>query len=136
MLALQSAAKRQNPDERIKDRLQAGREFLLARQCPDGGWNHGSSRALGVDLTSYPETTGQALFALRGDQSASIGRALQRAEHHLARAESIEATVWLRLGLAAHGRATSGDCPDCHGTMDLALSLILDATERGANVLA
>ena len=136
MLSLRSAARRYPNDAHIKERADAGRDFLLARQCPDGGWNHGNSRALGVDLTSYPETTGQALLALRGYSSASVNKALQSAERHLARAESVEATVWLRLGLLAHGRRVERECPECRGTLDLSLRLILDAVERGADVFA
>ena len=134
MLALRSAARRYPNDPRIKARTEAGRDFLLARQCPDGGWNHGNSRALGVDLTSYPETTGQALLALRGHRSASVDKALQCAERHLARAESVEATVWLRLGLLAHGHDVARQCPECRGTMDLSLRLILEAVQKGVNV--
>jgi hypothetical protein len=134
IVALRAAATRYPNDARIRDRIDAGHQFLLARACPDGGWNHGSSRSLGYDLSSYPETTGQALLALRGQASPVVSKAVLCAERYLARAESVEATVWLRLGLMAHGRRMINTCPPARGTLDLILRLILERAEEGANV--
>ena len=136
ILALQSAAKRYPNDTRIKARLDGGREFLVARQCPDGGWNYGNPEVLGRDLGSYPETTGQALLALRGSKFPSLNKALRTAEQQLARAESVEATAWLKLGLLAHGVRIERESPGCRGTVDRALSLILTAAEKGVDSFA
>ena len=115
ILALQSAAKRYPNDARIKARLAAGRDFLVARQCPDGGWTIGNPEVLGRDLASYPETTGQALLALGGSPFASLNKALLTAERQLARAESVEATAWLKLGLLAHGVHIAREAPVATG---------------------
>lgn len=90
--------------ERHRHLLEDASNYLLARQCRDGGWNHGSSQALGYDSDSYPETTGLALLALRGARGPAIDRALAVAEHHAADCSTREGADWIRLALAAHGR--------------------------------
>ncbi|MEQ1885393.1 MAG: prenyltransferase/squalene oxidase repeat-containing protein [Bryobacteraceae bacterium] len=119
----------------IQTRLQQGRSFLLARRCQDGGWNHGSTRALGYDSESYPETTGTALLALQGISNSEVDRALQRAEEHLATCKSSEAASWLALGLLAHGRKPIRPNIASHGgTMAIALDMIASAAAEGRNV--
>lgn len=120
-----------------RDRIQAGRRFLLSHMCADGGWNHGGTLALGVEAESYPETTGAALLALEGVDDARLERSIETARLHLRNCRSREAAAWLRLGLSAHGiltpAFTSGKrAPD---DREAALEAIADAAATGENVL-
>ena len=122
-------------DAQIQKRLAEGRAFLLARRCRDGGWNHGSTQALGYDSDSYPETTGVALLALHGTKAAEMGNAIDVAEHHLRESHSLEATSWLTLGLLAHGRAPSEVSVMPHqGTVAISLAAIAGAARQGRNL--
>jgi hypothetical protein len=114
-------------------RVAAARTFLWSRMCKDGGWNHGSSRALGYEADSYPETTGVALAALRGDRSPKLKDAIGAAERHLAASRSSSATSWLRIGLAAHGRrpALPGAEQPVRDNVDRALFLLAEQTVAG-----
>ena len=103
ILALERALSR-SASSRLAGRVAAATEFLFARMCADGGWNHGSNRALGRDGDSYPETTGIALVALHGaPASQPLERAKAAARRHLASCRTAEGVAWLRMGLAAHG---------------------------------
>jgi hypothetical protein len=125
----------------LKKRIDQGRGFLLARRCRDGGWNHGSTRALGYDSDSYPETTGLALLALHGEKGAEVAQGLARGEQHLAKCQSSEAASWLRLGLRAHGRTVPASppvnnnaSPPMHGgVMEIALAALTEAAQAGRN---
>ena len=107
--------------------------YLLSRMCADGGWNHGSSQALGRDGDSYPETTGIALLALRAAGSvpanrAQLGRARAAARRHLAICRTAEGIAWLRMGLAAHGEnVQSAFQPVCRTNTDDALMVLAAA---------
>jgi len=115
-------------------RVAQGRAFLLARRCKDGGWNHGSTKALGYDSDSYPETTGIALLALHGSGEAEMSQALTRGEQHLAMCQSNEAAMWLTLGLLVHGRKVAAPPLAAHGTiMETALSALADTALHGRN---
>lgn len=48
----------------IRERVRRGREMLLDRACPSGGWNAGNGMAYGVPLTPHPDDTAIALLAL------------------------------------------------------------------------
>jgi len=121
-------------DAQIQQRLAEGRAFLLARRCRDGGWNHGSTQALGYDSDSYPETTGIALLALHGSKATEIGNALDVAERHLMQSHSLEATSWLTLGLLAHGRSPAEVSVMPHqGTVAVSLAAIAAAARQGRN---
>ena len=114
----------------LQERIEAGRKFLLEHMCADGGWNHGSNRALGRDGDSYPETTGIALLALHGVGSAQIERGKATARRHLASCRSGEGIAWLRMGLAAHGETVVPVAdPVCRTNMDEAL-MTLARTQR------
>jgi len=142
VLALQKMAKAspQVDGASLQKRIGQGRSFLLARRCRDGGWNHGSTSALGYDSDSYPETTGLALLALHGEKGAVVAQGLVRGEQHLANCQSSEAASWLRLGLTAHGRTVpapppgNGSAPSMHGgVMEIALAALADAGQAGRN---
>ena len=124
---------RRRPSTAIEDRIATGRKYLLSRMCQGGGWNHGSARALGYDSDPYPETTGMALAALRGDDSPPIGQALRVARRFLSQCHSADALNWLRIGLQAHGGVPAGFvCPSgvARRTVpEQALSLLLDSPE-------
>jgi hypothetical protein len=97
-------ALRRGESNSLRNRLNSGHEYLAAHVCADGGWNHGSSRALGRDVDSYPETTGIALTALRQSPDRRlIERGKAAAHRHLAACRTAEGIAWLRMGLAAHG---------------------------------
>ena len=107
------------PDSELSARVAAGKRFLLSHMCADGGWNYGAGRALGVDGDSYPETTGVALLALRGE---NVGRPIAAAKKHLAACRSAEGLAWLKMGLAAHGQSPQIALePVCRTNTDRAL---------------
>jgi hypothetical protein len=110
----------------LRNRVNEGREFLAERMCADGGWNHGSNRALGRDGDSYPETTGIALAALRwSPQRDLVERASETARRHLATCRTAEGVAWLRIGLAAHGEPVELQSePTPRTTIDAALTEI------------
>jgi len=116
-------------DRALRNRIGDAREFLFARQCADGGWNHGSNKALGRDGDSYPETTGIALTALRGaPKSDALERAKAAARRHLTSCRTAEGSAWLRMGLAAHGENVQSPFqPVPRTTMDAALIALASA---------
>jgi hypothetical protein len=120
----------------LDKRLESGRRFLWSRMCRDGGWNHGSSRALGYEAGSYPETTGLALLALHGANGPQLPRALAAAERHLRSCRSAEGISWLRLGLLAHPKPAT-DTPvqeaQCRNVMENALFLLSERAAAGSN---
>jgi prenyltransferase/squalene oxidase-like repeat protein len=133
ILALTKALRRR-ADAAIAGRVGAGRQYLLSHRCADGGWNHGSERALGYDGNSYPETTGLALVALAG--TPRLEPSLSTAAHQLRDCRSAEGVSWLRLGLRAHGRATAQSMPAVkpRDVRDTALCVLAEKAEKGRNV--
>lgn len=125
------------PAEAVRRRLEGAREYLLARRCQDGGWNHGSSRVLGYEANSYPETTGLALLALRGVSPARLGKSLRVAEESYQRCRSAEGLAWLRLALLAHGRKPGPfpTEPRRRTVVELALWVLAEAAAEGRSVL-
>lgn len=134
ILALKKLSRQRYPVSGLEIRMEQGRAFLLDRRCRDGGWNHGSTRALGYDSDSYPESTGLALLALEGTPGDLAG-GIARGEQHLATARSREAADWLRLGLMAQGRKRPAPTLPLHGgTMGLAVAALAEAAATGNNL--
>jgi hypothetical protein len=129
---------RRRPLPAIRARIDSGRRFLRARMCHEGGWNHGSVRAMGYESRPYPETTGMALAALRGVRSPKTERALAVARRFLAECRSADALNWLRLGLLAHGQLPAGYChpvPIEYRTLpDTSLELLVTEAEKGRDL--
>jgi len=133
ILALEKEVRR-HPDAGLQNRIAEARKFLLDHQCADGGWNHGSVKALGVDTLSYPETTGTVLLAFAGSkpEPASIARA----EAWWNACPSCEAANWLMLGLRAHGLAKDAPAKEfkARTVTDAALRVIAKAGDRGTEI--
>jgi len=136
ILALQREQGR-NAAPGLAERIALGRKFLFHRMCADGGWNHGTSKPLGYDCHSYPETTGMALLGLRGIDCPVVSRALDAAERSLVECRSADGMNWLRLGLAAHGRLPANYCPPpvAYRTVrDVAIGVLADAASAGRSL--
>jgi len=130
IMALQKEQTR-HPDARLEQRIDEGRKFLLLHMCREGGWNHGSVRALGYESRPYPETTGMALAALAGVRSPKVESALTVARNFLKDCRSADACNWLRLGLLAHRQLPGDYRPPAElpfrTTVDAALDLLATA---------
>lgn len=87
----------------LKRRIVMGEGMILRRRCSDGGWNYGSTAALGIDLPSYPETTALALLGLQGNRDADLGPALARARQLYEQGQSPLASALLKLSLRSYG---------------------------------
>jgi len=136
ILALKKCEVRR-PSATLRKRVDQAQAFLLSRRCADGGWNHGSARALGYDVGSYPETTGQALLALAGTDPARLEASFRRAKQFLAEQRSSAGAAWLRLGLLAHqqGPAAAPIFAMRPRTVpDAALSVLAAAAGQGYNI--
>ncbi|MEN6536842.1 MAG: prenyltransferase/squalene oxidase repeat-containing protein [Bryobacteraceae bacterium] len=137
ILALEKAGRvLKRPD--VEARIESGRQFLLARMCGDGGWNHGSSRALGYEAASYPETTGVALLALHGARWPKLNMALSTGERHLRTCRSAEGVSWLRMAMMAHSRTNEplfANPLTCRTIAECALCLLAEAAAQGRNPL-
>lgn len=123
-------ARAKHPDSALDERIRSAQDFLLSRMCVDGGWNHGSSRALGKDGDSYPETTGIALLALASlPPSRAIDKAKAAALKHLETCSGAEGQAWLSMALAAHRtKATVSTPAVCHTTVEEALTVMAAAS--------
>jgi prenyltransferase/squalene oxidase-like repeat protein len=134
ILALEKEDRRRQSPQ-VRRRVAEGRSFLVARMCQEGGWNHGSSHALGYESKPYPETTGLALTALRGSQAPEVQVALNVARRFLAECHSADALNWLRLGLYAHGQLPVGYCPPsevAYRTVpETSLDVLVNSVEAG-----
>jgi len=122
-------------DERMQQRIQSGRQFLLRHMCHEGGWNHGSVRALGYESRPYPEITGLALAAFRGVRLPEIERSLALARSFFQECRSMDAFNWLRIGLISHGPLPDGRCTAQPRTViETALDVVARAALEGKNV--
>jgi hypothetical protein len=125
------------PSTDLRERIDKAQAFLLSRRCADGGWNHGSARALGYDVGSYPETTGQALLALAGTPPAKLEASFRQAQRFLREQRSSAGAAWLRLGLLAHQQLPAAAplfTMPCRTVPDAALTVLASAAEQGYNV--
>jgi squalene cyclase len=126
---------RERPLPVIRDRVDAGRNFLIRRMCADGGWNHGSAVAYGYQAKAYPETTGLGLAAMHGVRAPQVDRAIDAARRFLAGCRSADALCWLRLGLLAHDALPSGYCRPsdipCRTVPETALDILVDQVQKG-----
>jgi hypothetical protein len=138
ILALEKENRRR-PSAEIGRRIAQGRHFLIARMCLEGGWNHGSVRALGYESHPYPETTGMALAALRGVDTPEVRRALDVARRFLGECRSADALNWLHLGLMAHGGMPAGYCRPadvvCRTLPEKSLAMLVGEERKGRNIL-
>lgn len=133
ILALNNAEQRR-PTAAVHHRIQEGQKFLLVRMCKSGGWNHGSSNALGYGANPYPETTGMALAALRGVQHPKVQQAIVMAQRFLSECRTADAMNWLRVGLRAHDQLPAAFCPPSDLTRHTIPEASLDALVNRAEL--
>ncbi len=80
-------------EDALASRMQIALAMLRDRQSPDGGWNFGNKRVLGVDLPGYPDTTAWALLGIaaairHGADAEALAPVLRAAFAQLAAPES------------------------------------------------
>ncbi|MEZ5399028.1 MAG: hypothetical protein R2729_05115 [Bryobacteraceae bacterium] len=90
--------------EEIGERVRLGERMLLDRRCEDGAWNYGARIALDEPLPSYPECTGQALYALQRRWEITPAL-LDGFRERWNAARSPMARAWLALGFRLNGAA-------------------------------
>lgn len=110
--------------------------YLLHRRCADNGWNHGGSKMRSEDATSYPETTGLALLALRAASITPPSPSIALAKQFAARPESTEGLSWLQMALQSPTTPIPDPpaLPTPRTTRDVALRILALTSQQGSNI--
>lgn len=138
VLALSRVAYAASPDSQpLRAAIRRGQQYILARKCCDGGWNHGGSSFRSENSESYPEMTGMALLALKGVPATQLEGPLKLVRDSLSHTQAAEAVSWLQLALICHGRSlpASGDTLACRTIRDVCLRLLALAGPGSENRL-
>jgi hypothetical protein len=134
LVALKKAAPHVDSRE-LRKRVALAEGMILRRRCAQGGWNYGCKTALGVDLPSYPETTGIALLGLQSCLSAELGPDLAYARHLRESSTSRLGKAWLDVSLRNFG-VPIGEAEDGpEGLDNLASALEAIAMPNGGHAL-
>ncbi len=89
----------------LEFRLRLGREMLLDRACPQGGWNAGNGVVYGSPMSAHPDATAIALLALVGAaESPTVPTSLRWLESAIPSLCSPWSLAWATLALSAHRR--------------------------------
>lgn len=84
------------------ERCREGRQMLLDRQIPSGGWNYGNKTVFKTELRPNPESTAMALHTLAGyAEPEIISKSLAYLRQEVARAHSPLSLGWSILALQA-----------------------------------
>jgi len=104
LLALRIGAQHGLVNASVEDRLRIGREMLMDRACPGGGWNAGNSRVFGVALEPHIDATAIALLALQGTAAQNDGLLSRSRDQLLVRTRrcpGASSLAWALLALHA-----------------------------------
>jgi hypothetical protein len=91
--------------EQVSFRIRRGKEMLLDRACPGGGWNAGNGVVYGVPLAPHLDATAIALLALGGEQSNdAIASGLDWLEGRAGTCSAPWSLAWSIMALDGYGR--------------------------------
>lgn len=113
----------------LSGRVRSGEAQLLDVRGRDGGWNYGSRSARGIDLPTYPETTGLALLGLQSH--TGLSPSLDLAGKMLRETASPMARAWLTIALRLHAVEVP-PLPDAAPSSDILITA-LEALGSGEN---
>ncbi len=113
---------------RLQDRVALGRQMLLDRACPMGGWNAGNGVVYGVALKPHIDATATALLALQGSgHEDKVQKALDYVAAAAIKCPSPYSVAWAVLALALFG-GTSVDKTLAH------LATLLPLAEQTSDI--
>ena len=112
-------------------RIRRGKEMLLDRACPGGGWNAGNGLVYGVPMASHLDATATALLALHGEEMDDIiNSGLDWLERRVVTCSAPWSLAWSLLALDAYDRPV-GSLADRMGDLsDPGLIRILPPSRR------
>jgi len=91
--------------DEISLRIRRGKEMLLDRACPGGGWNAGNGVVYGVPMASHLDATATALLALHGEEVDDvINSGLDWLERSVVTCSAPWSLAWSLLALDAYDR--------------------------------
>jgi len=131
LLALRIGAQHGLVNSGVEERLRIGREMLMDRACPQGGWNAGNSRVFGVALEPHIDATAIAMLALQGTAAQNDGLVSRSFDQLLVRTRQCRGASSLAWSLLALHAWRQHSRPAGEITERVAqLERLLDSSER------
>jgi hypothetical protein len=109
--------------------VRLGRDMLLDRMCPGGGWNSGNGVAFGVPLEPQIDATAIALLALRPHRDEKgVLRSLRWLLNHVPGCPSAYSLAWGVLAMSAYRDVIPGAAEGLRSRAEQLMSLVEDVT--------